>query len=69
MDRRNGVRKLRPSGVAAEYGVPEQTLANWRCQGRGPDFVRVSSRLIYYDRDALEKFFSDRTVTPGRSSR
>ncbi|OGQ00201.1 MAG: hypothetical protein A2Z40_03625 [Deltaproteobacteria bacterium RBG_19FT_COMBO_60_16] len=67
MDQRKGVSKLRPSGVTAEYGVPEQTLANWRCQGRGPAFMRLSARLIYYDRDDVEKFFSDRKVTPGRT--
>jgi hypothetical protein len=61
------VSKLRPAGVTAEYGVPEQTLANWRCQGRGPTFVRVSSRLIYYDRTDLDSFFSERKVTPGRA--
>lgn len=61
--------KLRPSGVTDEYGVPEQTLANWRCQGRGPAFVRVSSRLVYYDRKTLDQFFADRTITPGRASK
>lgn len=68
MTQGNGVSKLRPSRVTAEYGVPEQTLANWRCQGRGPAYVRVSARLIYYDRNDVEKFFSDRKVTPGRAA-
>jgi len=61
--------KLRPSGVTREYGIPGQTLANWRCTGRGPDFIRISSRQVLYDRVDLERFFSDRKVTPGRVAR
>jgi hypothetical protein len=69
MDQWNGVAsKLRPSGVSAEFGVCEQTLANWRCQGRGPAFSRLSARMIYYDRNDLESFFSERKVTPGRAA-
>lgn len=66
MNQRNKVvNKLRPSGVAAEYGVCEQTLANWRCQGSGPAFSRLSARMIVYDRNDVEKFFNDHKVTPG----
>lgn len=68
MDQRNGVSKLRPSGVEAEYGVPSQTLANWRCQGKGPAYSRLSARMIVYDRNDVEKFFSDHKVTPGRAA-
>lgn len=64
MDQCNGVSKLRPSRVTEEYGVPEQTLANWRCQGRGPSYVRVSARLIYYDRNDLERRFPARLLVP-----
>jgi hypothetical protein len=59
------VRKLRPAGVTAEYGIPGQTLANWRSVGRGPAYSRLSARLIVYDRNDVEKFFSDRRVIPG----
>jgi hypothetical protein len=67
MDRRNGVSKLRPSGVEDEYGVPQQTLANWRCQGKGPPFSRLSARMIVYDRNDVEKFFNDHKVEPGKA--
>ena len=69
MEQRNkGASKLRPSGVAAEYGVCEQTLANWRCTGRGPAYSRLSARMIVYDRNDVEKYFTDRKVTPGRAA-
>lgn len=61
------VSKLRPSGVKAEYGIPEQTLANWRHEGRGPAFVRLSARHIFYDRADIERFFAERKVTPGKA--
>ena len=67
MDKRNGESKLRPSDVEAEFGIPQQTQANWRCQGRGPDFIRLSARHILYDRADLEKFFSDHKVEPGKA--
>jgi hypothetical protein len=68
MIQRDGVvSKLRPSRVSAEYGIPEQTLANWRSVGRGPDFIRLSARHILYDRADLEKFFSDHKVEPGKA--
>jgi hypothetical protein len=58
-------RKLRPAGVTAEFGVAGQTLANWRSIGRGPAYSRLSSRMIVYDREDVEKYFSDRKVVPG----
>jgi predicted DNA-binding transcriptional regulator AlpA len=68
MTQGNGVSKLRPSRVSAEFGIAEQTLANWRSTGRGPVFSRLSPRMIAYDRADVEQFFSDRKVTPGRAA-
>jgi hypothetical protein len=68
MNQRNKVAtKLRPSGVSAEYGIAEQTLANWRSIGRGPAFSRLSARMIVYDRNDVENFFSDHKVEPGKA--
>lgn len=36
-------------------GIPEATLTTWRCQGRGPKYVKISNR-IYYMYDSLRKF-------------
>jgi hypothetical protein len=48
--------------VSAEYGVAEQTLAHWRSTGRGP-----APRMIVYDRNDVEQYFTDRKVTPGKA--
>ena len=65
--RKGAINKLRPSRVEDEYPFYQETPANWRCQGRGPAFIRVPSRLIYYDRAVLERFFSKRKLTPRRA--
>lgn len=57
---------LRPRDVEREYGIPEQTLANWRSTGRGPAFIRVSPRMVAYERAAIERWLSSRRVEPSR---
>jgi hypothetical protein len=46
---------------AAQYlgGLHVQTLAKWRCQGSGPEYVRLGSR-IFYEVSALDVFIADR---------
>ena len=40
-------------------------LRKWRQLRKGPAFVRLSSRCVKYRVADLEKFLSDRIVTPG----
>ena len=48
---------------AAEYlGAHPRTLANQRCRGEGPDFVRIG-RQIRYPRSSLDRYIKSRTVT------
>lgn len=44
---------VRPEEAAEFLGVSVQTLANWRCDGRGPDFYRAGTRKVLYHRDEL----------------
>ncbi len=53
---------LRPKDIEREYGIPVQTQANWRSTGRGPDFIRVSPRMVIYERGAIEKWLASRRV-------
>ena len=42
---------------AAEYlGVSSSCLNKWRCQRRGPEYVRLSPTVIRYYQHALDKF-------------
>ncbi len=40
-----------PELVSEIYGIPAGTLANLRCQGRGPKFYRRGRRVIYFFTD------------------
>lgn len=57
---------LRPRDVEEEFGIAEQTLANWRSTGRGPAFIRVSPRLVLYQRSEIAKWLAARRVRTTR---
>ena len=40
-----------PPTIAAELGVPEQTLAQWRYLGKGPAFIKVGRHVRYHPED------------------
>ncbi|PKO01660.1 MAG: DNA-binding protein [Chloroflexi bacterium HGW-Chloroflexi-5] len=47
---------LTPREFAECYGFSEGTLANLRCQKRGPKYYRVGKRKILYYVDDIEKW-------------
>jgi hypothetical protein len=51
-----------PAAQAARLiGVKTQTLAKWRCSGKGPGgWIRVSATLVTYPRREIERFLSAR---------
>ena len=62
-----GKKYLNQSEVSERYGIPESTLENWRCAGKGPhhekfedSIVRYRLRaLIAWERAAMRKSTSD----------
>lgn len=62
-----GKKYLSQSEVSERYGIPESTLENWRCAGKGPhhekfedSIVRYRLRtLIAWERAAMRKSTSD----------
>ena len=42
---------LAPSDLAALIGIDERTLAVWRVQRRGPDFVKLGRAVFYRHAD------------------
>ncbi len=40
---------LTPDMLLARWGhvVQKGTLANWRCQGRGPMFIKAGAKVLY----------------------
>ncbi len=43
--------------------APYSTWAHWRCEGRGPSYVKLGSRVAYSGR-ALNEWLEARTVQP-----
>jgi hypothetical protein len=46
---------LSPADLSALIGVDERTLAVWRVQRRGPDFVKLG-RAVFYRRADVDKW-------------
>lgn len=43
--------------AAADYlGLTAKTLAQKRCNGTGPEFIRVGGRRVFYRKDALDRY-------------
>ena len=43
--------------------APYSTMAHWRCEGRGPAYVKLGARVAYTGR-ALNEWIASRTVEP-----
>jgi DNA-binding transcriptional regulator YiaG len=59
---RNALGLLSPPDLASLLGVDERTLAAWRVQRRGPDFVKLG-RSVFYRRPDVSKWI-DLNVSP-----
>ncbi len=42
---------------------PYSTLAHWRSEGRGPDFIKIGRKVGYRGAD-LNRWLAERTVKP-----
>ena len=49
--------RVRPTEAARFLGLSANTLANWRSNGRGPDWMRRGGR-VFYPLEALQKWVS-----------
>lgn len=56
-------RLLTPEEASEYLGIPQKTLANWRSERRGPQFVKLESRLIRYRLVDLENYVSSKIVS------
>ncbi len=57
-------KKILPPRAAGEYlGISPLTLANWRVLGKGPRFIRLSSRKIAYRLYDLEAWLTERVFS------
>ncbi len=57
--------KLRPAEVAAEYGeygLTETWLTRQRKKRQGPPFLKISYKVVVYDRNEIEAWLASRRV-------
>lgn len=57
-----------PNEAARFLGVATKTLANWRADGKGPQYVRLEGRSVVYTRDDLETYRDSQRVLPDSAS-
>jgi excisionase family DNA binding protein len=48
--------------VAEQTGLSVETLAQWRSQGRGPHYVKISRNFVRYRQSDLDDWLSQRIV-------
>jgi transcriptional regulator with XRE-family HTH domain len=61
MDRHNIPELLTASEVAGALRVSASTLARWRCEGRGPAFVKLP-KCVSYTRQGVADYILRSTV-------
>jgi predicted DNA-binding transcriptional regulator AlpA len=54
---------LSAKDVACLFGINELTLANWRCAGVGPAYIKIGS-AVRYTRQAIEQYLTEQTIIP-----
>lgn len=48
---------ISPKSVERRYGVSTADLSRWRQTGQGPQFYRISPRVVRYGTDDLDEWF------------
>jgi hypothetical protein len=56
---------LTPRQLAGRWNISEQTLANWRSAGRGPDYMKIGHTVLY-DPAAVQTFEKRNIQKAGR---
>jgi hypothetical protein len=59
---------LTSADAAKVLSVSPQTLARWRMEGVGPDWIKVSRNVVRYERTALDRYLESRTRASGGPS-
>ena len=52
---------LSEASVSKQLGISSRSLARWRTEGGGPDFVRTGKRKLAYSTKAIEAWLASRT--------
>jgi predicted DNA-binding transcriptional regulator AlpA len=58
----NAAKLLAPDEVAGQTGLSVETLAQWRSQKRGPNYVKISRNFVRYRQCDLDGWLAERIV-------
>lgn len=58
-DKPKGRSTVAPLEAAEQIGVATATLARWRCEGKGPRYVKSGGRVIYLQ-EAIDQWLEER---------
>jgi predicted DNA-binding transcriptional regulator AlpA len=47
--------------LAAEYGIGEATLADWRCDGTGPPYLKIG-RIVFYPKALVDDWLDGQVI-------
>lgn len=54
-------KRISAAEAAQRIGIKTQTLAKWRCTGRGPrGWVRISATHVTYEEIEVQRFLDER---------
>jgi len=56
-----------PEEVASYLRKHVRTLANWRCQGAGPNYIKTEGGVLYRWSD-VEAWLKANTIQPGKAA-
>ncbi|MEV0435993.1 helix-turn-helix domain-containing protein [Nocardia sp. NPDC050413] len=56
---------LNPDELATRWGTSRAVLAQWRYLGRGPAYVKVGGKRVFYRLSDIADYENSRTVKPG----
>ena len=48
-----------PGELSSRIGISVQTLARWRCEGRGPGYIKIGSRRVAYPAEAVNAWLQE----------
>jgi hypothetical protein len=51
---------MRPVELAAYLGISPKTIAAYRLEGGGPEYISVSRRCVLYSAESVEKWLNSR---------
>lgn len=54
---------LTPTDAATYLNVTKSALATWRARRMGPPFIRLTERVVRYDRNDLDRWVDERRTS------